>query len=236
MSERPTPPAPNRKRRDLKRTSSVSCETSCVLPSSQAMPRVAASAAGFPHTPGSPQVTPVVVPPIPAARIDVSMYDARSWACASGTPNAPESTSRRPATRERMDCLLSGIAPRTNAAPPPAPRGLSRALQARQRDPHLLLVLPGLVLVGDLAHLRGLEEHHLRDALVGVDLRRQRRGVADLERHEALPLGLERRHVREDTAARVRGLAHGDREHVARDAEVLDRARECERVGRHDAH
>jgi glycosyltransferase involved in cell wall biosynthesis len=60
-------------------------------------------------------------------------------------------------------------------------RGPGRApgSQPRQRDPGLLLVLPRLVLVRRLARLVALEEQHLRDALVGVDLRRQRRRAAD---------------------------------------------------------
>ena len=97
------------------------------------------------------------------------------------------------------------------------------------------LVLALLVGVRDLARLVALEEEHLGDALVGVDLGGQRRGVGDLEGDDALPLRLERRHVHDDPAARVGRLADADREHVARDAEVLDGAREGEGVGRDDA-
>src|SRR5688500_15816421 len=88
----------------------------------------------------------------------------------------------------------------------------------RQRDPDLRLVLALLVLVGHRALLVGLEEDQLGDALVGVDARREGRRVRDLEGGEALPLGLERGHVRDDAAARVRRLADADGEHVARDA------------------
>src|SRR4029079_16259923 len=80
-------------------------------------------------------------------------------------------------------------------------------LQPRQRDTALALVLSGLVAVRDLARLVAFEEQHLGDAFVRIDLRRQRRGVADLERHVTLPLGLERRDVRDDAAPRVGGLA-----------------------------
>ena len=72
-----------------------------------------------------------------------------------------------------------------------------------QRDAPLALVLAAAVLVRGLADLVRLEEDHLRDALVGVDLGRQRRGVRELERHVALPLRLERRHVDDDAAARI---------------------------------
>src|SRR4029453_9061548 len=48
------------------------------------------------------------------------------------------------------------------------------------------LVLPFLVRVGRLADLVALEEEHLRDPLVRVDLGGQRRRVRDLEGHDAL--------------------------------------------------
>src|SRR5687768_6365321 len=110
-----------------------------------------------------------------------------------------------------------------------------RASGARQRHAELALVLAAAVLVRGLAFLVGLEEQHLRDALVRVDLRGQRRRVRELERDVAFPLGLERRHVDDDPAARVGALPEADREHVARDPEQLDRARERERVRRDDA-
>src|SRR6185295_17755042 len=69
-----------------------------------------------------------------------------------------------------------------------------------QRDALLPLVLATAVLVRGLAHLIGLEEDHLRDAFVGVDLRGQRRRVGELERDEALPFGLKRRYVYDDSA------------------------------------
>src|SRR5688572_14219655 len=94
-------------------------------------------------------------------------------------------------------------------------------LHLRQRQPVLLLVLALLVRVRDLAGLVALEEQHLRDALVRVDLGGQRGRVRDLQRDDALPLGLQRRHVHDDAAARVGRLAQADDQHVARDAEVL---------------
>ena len=79
----------------------------------------------------------------------------------------------------------------------------------RQRDALLALVLAAAILVRGRAHFVGLEEQHLRHALVGVDLRGQRRGVGELQRHVPFPLGLERRDVDDDAAARVRRLARG---------------------------
>src|SRR5664279_4082672 len=91
-----------------------------------------------------------------------------------------------------------------------------------KRNALLALVLAAAVLVRRLADLVRFEEDHLRDAFVGVDLRRKRRRVRELERDVAFPLRLERRHVDDDAAARIRALAEADGEHVARNAEVLD--------------
>ena len=105
----------------------------------------------------------------------------------------------------------------------------------RQRHALLPLILPAAILVRRRADLVRLEEQHLRDALVRVDLRGQRRGVRELERHVPFPLRLERRHVDDDPAARVGALAEADDQRRARDAEILHRARERERVRRNDA-
>src|SRR6185369_9182272 len=55
----------------------------------------------------------------------------------------------------------------------------------RKRDAALALVFSGLVAVRDLAGFVALEEEELAGALVGVDLRRQRRGVGEFQRHVA---------------------------------------------------
>src|SRR5581483_6576326 len=115
---------------------------------------------------------------------------------------------------------------------PPSYSGRS---DLRQGDALLSLVLAAAVAVRNLAHLVGLDEDDLGDALVGIDLGGQRRRVGELERHVALPLGLERRDVDDDAAARVGRLAEADREDVPRDAEELHGARERERVRRDDA-
>src|SRR6185436_4638111 len=76
-------------------------------------------------------------------------------------------------------------------------------LQARQGQALLPLILALLVRVRHLALFVALEEEHLRDPFVRVDLRGERRGVRDLEGDVALPLGLERRDVDDQPAARV---------------------------------
>src|SRR5437588_81790 len=58
---------------------------------------------------------------------------------------------------------------------------------ARERDLALRLVLPLFVSVRGPARLVALEEEHLRDALVRVDLRRNRGRIRDLERCGPLP-------------------------------------------------
>src|SRR5688572_25734855 len=95
-------------------------------------------------------------------------------------------------------------------------------LQSWQRHPDLLLVLAALVPVGNLRLLFAPEEEHLRDPLVGIDLRRQGRGVRYLERHIAFPFRLKRRDVGDDATARVRRLADRDGQDVSRDTEVFD--------------
>src|SRR5689334_13618430 len=59
----------------------------------------------------------------------------------------------------------------------------------RQRDAALALVFAAAVAVADVADFVGLQEQHLRHAFVGVDLRRQRRGVGELQRHVTFPFG-----------------------------------------------
>src|SRR3977135_1592473 len=80
----------------------------------------------------------------------------------------------------------------------PAPAGASSDLG--QRDALLALIFAAAVLVRGLADFVGLEEDHLRDALVGVDLRGQRSRVGKLQRDIAFPLRLERRDVDDDAA------------------------------------
>src|SRR6266436_331330 len=77
-------------------------------------------------------------------------------------------------------------------------------LQPRQHNTALRLVLPLLILVTHFAILIRLKEKHLAQPLVRINLRRQRRRVADLQRHKPFPLRLKRRHVHNNPAPRIR--------------------------------
>src|SRR5437016_5811891 len=70
-----------------------------------------------------------------------------------------------------------------------------RSHDERQRQPLLVLVLAPLVPVTHLAHRLPPEEQDLGNPLVGVNLGRQRRRVADLDRDLAAPLRLQGRNV-----------------------------------------
>src|ERR1700722_19500104 len=106
--------------------------------------------------------------------------------------------------------------------------------ELRQNDAVLVLILALAVRIADLTGLIGLEEENLAESLVGIHASRKRGRIGDLEGYKSLPLGLERRHVDDDAAARVGRLPYADREDVARDLEVLNRTRQREGVGRHD--
>ena len=89
--------------------------------------------------------------------------------------------------------------------------------------------------VSHLTLLVPLEEEHLGDSLVGVDLRRQRGGVGDFDRDVPLEFRFERGDVDDNAAARIGGFAQADCQDVAGDLEVLDGARQGKRVRRDDA-
>src|SRR5690606_16260339 len=120
-------------------------------------------------------------------------------------------------------------AARRYGRPAPADSGF------RQRDAGLALVLAAAVAIAGLADLVGLEEQHLRHALVRVDARRQGCGVAELQGHMPFPLRLQRRHVDDDAAPRIGALSEADHQHVARDAEELHGPRQREGAGGNDA-
>src|SRR5437764_7039027 len=105
----------------------------------------------------------------------------------------------------------------------------------RKGETLLVLVLTAFVAVADPTDGVGAQENDLRDALVGVDLGRQRRRVADLDGHAAAPFRLQRRHVHDDAAPRIRAFADTNTQNVSRDLEVLDRLRQGEAVGRDQA-
>ena len=146
------------------------------------------------------------------------------------------SAARRPAARDRAAKTQTAATDERCVRIWTLLESFPRALQdARQDDAGLALILPLAVLVAGLAELAALQEKELGDALVGIDLGGQGRGVADLDGQYPLPLGLERGDVDDDAATRVGALAQADGEHVAGDAEVLDGARQGEGVRRDDA-
>src|ERR1035441_2632449 len=80
-----------------------------------------------------------------------------------------------------------------------------------KHDSLLILVFALAVGVAGLARLIALKEQYLAKPLVGVNLGRKRRSVRDLEGHKPLPFRFERRHVDDDSAARIGRLPHADR-------------------------
>src|SRR3984957_5544893 len=59
----------------------------------------------------------------------------------------------------------------------------------------MTLILASALPVRGLADLVGFEEQHLRHAFVGVDFRRQRRGVGKLQSDVPFPLRFQRRYI-----------------------------------------
>src|SRR5690625_2835884 len=112
---------------------------------------------------------------------------------------------------------------------------VTRCSGLRQGHAALALVFAAAIGIAGVAHFVGFEKQHLRHALVGVDARRQRRGVGKFQRHVAFPFRLQRRDVDDDAAARVGALAQAYGQYLARNAEILHRARQRERVGRNHA-
>ena len=105
----------------------------------------------------------------------------------------------------------------------------------RQGNAGLTHVFAVAVFVGSFADFVALEEEDLRHAFAGVDFGGQGGGVGKLEGNVAFPFRLERGDVDDDAAAGVGGFAQADGQDVARDAEVFDRARQREGIGRDDA-
>jgi hypothetical protein len=109
-------------------------------------------------------------------------------------------------------------------------------LQPGKRGAALTHILARLVGVAGFTGLISLQEKELADPLVGMDLGRQWRGVADLDRHLAFPLGLQRRDVNDDAATGVGGFPQADDQDVARNAKIFDGVAERETVRGNDAN
>src|SRR5689334_19664327 len=138
---------------------------------------------------------------------------------------APRASSRQTAMRSNRTGPSGADDPPPSVAHAPSSAAAGAAKSSpfidtgselRQRERLLRLVLPLLVGIRGLAHLVALEEEHLGDPLVGVDLGGERRRVRDLERHNPLPLGLEGSDVHDDPAAGVGRLPDADGEDAAR--------------------
>ena len=108
-------------------------------------------------------------------------------------------------------------------------------LSFRQRYAGLTLVFAPSVFVTRGANFVRFEEQHLRAALARVDFGGQWRGVAEFQRHKALPLWLKRRHVDDDAAPRVGAFPEANGEQIARNAEILQRPCQCKAVRWNDA-
>src|SRR5581483_6438390 len=104
-----------------------------------------------------------------------------------------------------------------------------------EREALLVLVLALLVGVADLADVLGLEEEDLGDALAGVDLGRQRSGVADLDRDATPPLRLQWCYVHYDADARIGRFADTNRDNIPRNLQILHCLRQREAVRRDQA-
>src|SRR5690606_28571209 len=104
-----------------------------------------------------------------------------------------------------------------------------------QCNASLPLVLATTVAIRDLADLVTFKKQHLGTALASVDLGRQWCGVGELQCDMPFPFGFERRHINNDSAAGIGAFPQTHRQDTARDAKVLDRARQRKRVGRNNA-
>ncbi|MPN06353.1 hypothetical protein SDC9_153609 [bioreactor metagenome] len=105
-----------------------------------------------------------------------------------------------------------------------------------QQDPLLILVFALAVSVGDFTDFVALEEEHLGDAFVGIDLGRQRGGVGDLKGNVAFPFWLKRGDVDDNAAAGICALANTNGQGVTRNAEILHGARQGKGIGWNNAH
>src|SRR6266550_2751009 len=151
----------------------------------------------------------------------------------------PQDSRRSRRNRRSSGTQLSADSLKTTAASAASVRlWTSDCLKPGQRNPFLGLILSLLILVTDLALIPFIcgEEQHLRYPLIRVDFRRQRCGIRDFQRYKALPFRLKWRDIDDNSTSCICAFADANRQTVAWDAEVLHRAGQRERIGRHDAH
>src|SRR5665213_1504746 len=92
----------------------------------------------------------------------------------------------------------------------PQRNSFSSSIHLGQRQPRLVLILALLVGITGRTNPIRLEKHQLGNPLIGVNLRRQRRRVADFQRDLPPPFRLDRSHIDDDAAAGVGALADTD--------------------------
>ena len=100
----------------------------------------------------------------------------------------------------------------------------------------LALVFTATVSIRSLTYLVRLKEQHLRHAFVGIYLCRQRRGIGELQCYMAFPLGLERRHIDDDSAACISRLAQAYGQYIPGYLEIFNRTRKRKGVRWNDAN
>ena len=105
----------------------------------------------------------------------------------------------------------------------------------RQCHSPLTLVLASPILVRGLTNLIRLKEQHLRHTFIGVNFGGQRRGIGKFESYVTFPLGFQRRHIDDNTATGIGGLAETNSQYVSRDAKKFNRTSECKRIGWNNA-
>jgi hypothetical protein len=97
------------------------------------------------------------------------------------------------------------------------------------------LIFAAAIRVRRFTNFVAFEKQHLGDAFVRVDFRRQRCRIREFERDVPFPFRLERRDVDDDPATRISGFAQTHGQDAARNAEILHRASQRERIRRDDA-
>ncbi|MDX6713088.1 MAG: hypothetical protein QOH96_4104 [Blastocatellia bacterium] len=94
----------------------------------------------------------------------------------------------------------------------------------------LPLILPSPVLIGGFAYFVSFEEYDLGNAFVGIDFGGKRCRVGELECDVAFPFRFEGCDIYDDTAAGVGAFPETDRQDVAGDSKIFDRARQGETI------
>ena len=92
----------------------------------------------------------------------------------------------------------------------------------------LCLILALLICIRDIAFFVRFKEQHFSNAFVGVDARGQRSGVRNFECDMPFPLRLKGSDIDDDAAAGISAFPQAHCQHLAWDAEIFNRPRQCE--------